>query len=474
MLISNSLIGRKNERKRFEECLNSQRSEFVIVYGRRRVGKTFLIREFFKNKFTFSFVGAHNQPKEVQLENFAFKLKEYSKSSFLPKIQDWNEAFRELQNYLSTLKTKGKKVIFFDELPWADTQKSGFVVALENFWNSWAAFRNDILFIACGSATSWIVEKILNNQGGLHCRTTQEIYLRPFTLGEVKEFLAVNQVRWDNYQIAQAYMVFGGVPFYYTLLDKTQNLAQNIDRLFFESKNAVLRVEFSELFSSLFNKPDKYLSVIEIFAEKKEGFTREEISKKTGITGAGLTKMLDNLERCDFILGYSKFGGGKNNVVYRLCDFYTLFYYNFVAFNKSQEKNFWQKMILSPKISSWQGFSFELLCILHLEQMKNALGISGIHTNSSVWRAKDNSAQIDLVIKRADRIVNLCEMKFSRGKYEISPSDAQKLMERASIFIAETKTKYAVSNVLVTTYGVLDGKNYSVVDNEIVLDDLFL
>ena len=468
-----ALIGRDKEKERLRRCLESDHSEFVIVYGRRRIGKTFLIKEFFKNKFTFYFVGVHNQGKDLQLGNFAYQLQKTAKSPFAPKLESWNDAFRELQNYIETLDGKHKKVIFFDEMPWMDTQKSGFVSALETFWNSWATFRDDILFVACGSATSWIVNKILRNQGGLHGRTTAEIYLRPFNLKETEELLQKSGIQWDRYQIAQAYMTLGGVPYYYTLLDKGMSLAQNIDLLFFSSKNATLRVEFKELFASLFKNSDKYLSVIKTLAERREGYTRTEISAQTSISGTGLTDILDNLERCDFIFGYAKFNGGSKNTIYRISDFYTLFYYSFVDGNATKDQNYWQNMIKDGAITAWQGFSFELLCFLHLQQIKNALGIAGVSTKSTTWRSKNRSAQIDLVIERADRIINLCEIKFSQNEYQITPDYANTIRHRAAIFTAETGTKYGISNTFITTYGILNGKGLSVVNNEIVLDDLF-
>ena len=467
------LIGRYKEKERLQGCLESDHSEFVIVYGRRRIGKTFLIKEFFKNRFAFHFVGSHNQPKEQQLENFAYNLQKAAKSPFTPKLGSWNAAFHALQDYIETLDANRKKVIFFDEMPWMDTPKPGFVPALEAFWNSWATFRDDVLFVACGSATSWIVNKILKNQGGLHGRTTAEIYLRPFNLKETEELMHESGLVWDRYQIAQTYMTLGGVPYYYSLLDKRLSLAQNIDELFFSSKNAVLRVEFTELFASLFKNADNYLAVIRLLAQRREGYTRTEISQKTKISGTGLTTLLENLERCDFIFGYSKFNGGKKNVIYRISDFYTLFYYSFVDGNMTKDNNYWQNMLDKGKMLAWQGFSFELLCFLHLHQIKTALGITGVTTKSTTWRSKDRTAQIDLVIERTDRVINLCEIKFSQNEYQLSSQYADTIRRRAAIFAADTGTQYTLSNTFITTYGILNGKGQSVVGNEIVLDDLF-
>ncbi|MBQ5452989.1 MAG: ATP-binding protein [Bacteroidales bacterium] len=467
------LVGRKNEIKELERCLNTPKSEFVVVYGRRRIGKTFLIRNFFNEKYDFSFVGRHNYPKETQLAAFAEAIKEYGNSSFDLKLNSWEEAFKQLRILLENKKVKRKKVIFIDEMPWLDNRRSDFVPALESFWNAWAALRDDIMLVACGSSTSWIVDKILKNKGGLFNRVTMQIYLRPFSLSEVKEYLENQNCSWDNFQIAQAYMVFGGVPFYYSLSNRELSLAQNIDRLFFSSKNAVLRTEFNELFAALFSNYDKHIEVIKILTSRTEGLTRTEISEKAGFGGSEMTKILDNLERCDFIMSSNKTGGGVKNKIFRICDFYTLFYYKFVEKNSSADADFWQKMINSPKINTWQGFCFELLCLLHITQIKRALGIDGVLVTLSTWRSKDRNAQIDLVIERSDRIVNLCEIKFSVNEFVITKDYESKLRSRAGLFAAETGTKYALNTTFITTYGISNPQNHSIVNGNIVLDDLF-
>ena len=469
----NQLIGRHEERKLLTRCLKSPKSEFIVVYGRRRIGKTFLIRNFFENKYAFCYVGKHNYSYQEQLQGFADALKLYSDSKFDISLKNWDEAFKNLSTLLETVKCDGKKIIFIDEMPWIDSRKSDFIPALESFWNSFAAFRDDIMLIACGSSTSWIVDKILKNQGGLYNRVTMQIYLRPFNLGETREYLRTINCNWDNYQIAQCYMILGGVPYYYSLLDSGLSLVQNIDALFFANKNAVLKTEFSQLYASLFNNYEKYIDIIKILLQRFEGFTRTEISEKAGFGGSQLTKILTDLERCDFIISSNRTGGGVKKQIFRISDFYTLFYFKFIENNPSVNKNYWQKMSLSSKISAWQGFSFELLCLLHREQIEKALGINGINTTLSTWRSKDNTAQIDLVIERSDRIIDLCEMKFSTQQYTITEDYDKKLRERMSIFANETKTKYTVNYVFVTTFGIRNPQNHSIVSNEIILDELF-
>lgn len=474
-LLMDKLIGRKLEQAKLQACMESERSEFVVVYGRRRIGKTFLVRRFFKDNYAFSFVGKHEMRREQQLAEFAKELMCYSHSTFVPQLKNWTEAFDALQRLLETYNIPGKKVVFFDEMPWMDTPKSDFVSALENFWNGWANMRDDIVLVACGSATSWMVDKLLHNQGGLFNRITQKIYLRPFKLSEMEQYLDEKHFGWNRYQIAQCYMILGGIPFYLTLLNPKLSLLSNIDELFFADAHAMLRTEYNELYSTLFKRPDNYLAVIRMLTERKEGFTRKEINEKTKLGGAALSKILSDLEQCDFIFSYARYGNAKNNAIYRIKDFYTLFYYKYVNGIDTKDSLRWTHLSSTPQVSSWQGFSFELLCLLHLDEIKKALGIDRILNDASAWRSRqpEQNTQIDLVIERADHNINLCEMKFSSGMYAIDKGYEQKLRERMSIFLAETMTRCSTRITMVTTYGVLQNKHSGIVNDEVLLDDLF-
>lgn len=469
------LIGRHKEQALLQGCMKSGRSEFVVVYGRRRIGKTFLVRRFFSDTYDFAFVGRHEMSREMQLAEFAKALRHYSGSVFVPVLKDWTEAFDALKVLLESTKKKDKKVVFLDEMPWMDTPKSDFVVALENFWNTWANMRDDIMLVACGSATSWMVDKLLHNQGGLFNRITQKLYLRPFRLKEVEEYLDERLFNWNRYQIAQCYMILGGVPFYLSLLNPKLSLLGNIDELFFSGSHALLRTENSELYATLFRRPENYLAVIRLLAERREGFTRKEISDRTKMGGAALTKVLSDLEQCDFILPYARFGNAKNNAIYRIKDLYTLFYYKYVNGIDTKDAQRWTHLYNTPQVASWQGFSFELLCLLHLDEIKQALGIDRILNDASAWRSKnaDVNMQIDLVIKRGDMTINLCEMKFSTGMYAIDKAYEQKLRERMSIFQAQTQTRCGVRLTMVTTYGLLHNKYSAIASDEVTLDDLF-
>ena len=464
------VLGRDYEVKALQKCMKSDRSELVLVCGRRRVGKTYLIEQYFGKKYAFSFVGGHNAPPEIQLRNFKKALIQYGKFTVAPEINSWYDAFDALELILTKGRNR-KKVVFIDEMPWIDNPKSQFVAALENFWNGFAARRNDIVFIASGSATSWMNDKIINNQGGLHNRVTLQLYLKPFTLKETEEYLLSRNFSDDRYQMVQTYMVTGGVPYYLSLLDSGMSIAQNIDALFFNQKGA-LRHEFTELYPALFKKSDSYISVVRTLNQTKSGLTRSQISQATGIEGGTLTKILRNLELCDFIKSFAHFGRSTKDCVYRLTDFYSLFYFRFLESDTSMDENFWTHNLNHPSINAWQGITFETVCMTHIKQIKEALKISGISTEVSTWR--NENAQIDLVIKRADRMINLCEIKFCTSLYTITADYAAHLRQRQTDFVNATNTRYGICNTFITLYGVDKGKNTSVMQSEITAADLFL
>ena len=475
--MQDKLISRKKECEDLQRCLDSDRSEFVIISGRRRIGKTYLIDKFFNYKYDFTFVGEHKTSATIQIKNFMRALHRQSKKR-QPKAETWYDAFNALEDYLETLPSDRKKVIFIDEMPWMDTQRSNFVSALENFWNGWCNRRTDIMLIATGSATSWMADKIVGNQGGLHARVTCNLHLPPFNLHETEEYLRQRNCQWDRYQILQCYMILGGVPYYLSLLNMSDSLVQNIDRLFF-TEGALLRNEFDELYNALFANADTYISVVKLLSENKSGMLREDIAKATGLEGAFLSKILKNLERCDFITRLSQYGQKVRNNIFRLTDFSTLSYYKFNENNNTKDDRWWSNNMSSRSVSAWMGLSFELVCLNHHKQIKGALGIAGVGTAISTWRSTADPEkgipgfQIDLIIERADRIIHLCEMKFSTDQYGITDSYEKKLRERMGLFRMATKNKKSLVITFVTTYGVVGGKHKSIVHSEVTMDDLF-
>ena len=474
MIKQEKLIGRQQEWQELQWALDSHRSEFVILYGRRRIGKTFLVRRFFNDRYSFHYVGAHRQKKSTQLQNFREALERYSGDRSIPKLKTWHEAFLRLENYLEQCQDV-RKVVFFDEMPWIDTQGSEFVEELEYFWSKWVQDRDDIVFIACGSATSWMKDKLEDNQGGLHNRITHRIYLRPFYLSECKAYLLEHGFDWDDYQII---MLFGGVPYYLSLLQPSLSLPQNVDFLIFR-RGGDLSDEFNELYNALFNKADRYIAIVKLLSTKREGFTRDDIEQGTGYSGGGLSKMLENLERCDFIVSYAQFGNKTKLTLYRLADFYTLFYFRYVEGNRSRDEQYWQHHYTDRSVASWEGFTFEEVCLRHLPHIKKGLGISGMATEASSWRftpTKDDprkGAQIDLVIKRADKIIHLLEMKFSETPFTITKAYEQRLLERKGLFMELAGVTRGAVITFVTPRGLSKGLRSSLVHSEIIAKDLF-
>ena len=476
--MTNKLIAREKECGQLERCLQSDRSEFVIVGGRRRIGKTFLVEQYFEKTYAFKYVGVHKQPMKTQLANFAKAIAKYADRP-VQTYADWFEAFDALETYLESLPGNGrKKVVFIDEMPWIDSQRSDFVSALENFWNGWAISQENILFVATGSATSWMMDKLVQNQGGLHARITASIYLSPFSLAETETYLNRNRIKWTRRQVLQCYMIFGGVPYYLSLLNAQESLAQNVDRLFFANK-AELRMEFAELYNAIFTNADRYISVVKLLSAHMEGMSREEIATALRVEGTQLTTVLINLEHCDFIARWSQFGNKKKETLFRLVDFYTLFYYAFIENDNSRDEEFWTHNLNNAAIDNWMGHVFEIVCMQHHKQIKKALGIMGMHTAVSSWRKRANKekgtegAQIDLVIERADDIIHLCEIKFTRAPYVLRQDYLDHIERRMWLFQEATGTNKAVVTTFVTTYG-LSNPNYShIVHSVLTMDDLF-
>ena len=471
------LIGRERECEELGWAMKSQRSEFVIMYGRRRIGKTFLVRRYFNDKYSFHYVGAHKQPRSVQLQNFREALIRFSADRNIPALENWHEAFLRLEAYLERCNEE-RKVVFFDEMPWMDTQGSDFVAELEYFWANWVQNRDDIVFIACGSATSWMKEKLEENQGGLHNRITHRIYLRPFYLSECKTYLAEHGFEWDDYQILQCYMLFGGVPYYLSLLRPYLSLPENVDALIFR-RGGDLSDEFNELYSALFKKADRYINIIRLLATKRQGFLRGEIEEATGYSGGGLSKMLDNLERCDFIIAYNQYGNKNKQTLYRLADFYTLFYFRFVENNRSRDEQYWQHHFTDRSVESWEGFTFEEICLRHLPHIKQGLGISGMATESSSWRFipkkgdTRKGAQIDLVISRADKIIHIVEMKFCETPFVIRKDYEELLKTRKSLFMEITGITRGPVLTFITPMGLSQGPHSSIVHSQLTAKHLF-
>ena len=470
------IIGRKREKDSLMQCLISKRPEFVVVYGRRRVGKTYLVREYFNKQFSFYATGLTDEKTKGQLRGFQVSLNEYGdEDKSIPK--DWFEAFTRLRKLLEGDKVyrepvNNKRVIFLDELPWMDTAKSDFKSALDYFWNSWASAQEDLVLIACGSATSWIITNLLTDKKGFHNRVTRRIHLAPFSLAECEKLFEFNDIVMPRNQMIESYMVFGGIPHYLNLLDQRLSLAQNINELCFK-EYGYLHNEYYNLFHSLYDKPEKHMAILEALARNKDGMTRSELSKEKEIGGGSiLTKDLRELEECGFIRKFINFSKGENESFYQLIDPFTLFSIRFI-----QNKKFdsWNEYINSPGYNSWRGNSFEIVCLNHIDQIKTSLGISGIETNEFAWRSTkaEKGAQIDLIISRKDGVINLCEMKYTNEEYSLDADEYEKIQNRMVQFQKETGAKEAIHITLICGNGYKQSKYSGIVQNLILGDDLF-
>lgn len=469
------LVGRKEEIYQLEKAYSSSESEFVAIYGRRRIGKTYLVRETLHDKLTFTHAGVANLPAKGQLRAFYNTLIEHGyKPESVPN--NWLDAFHQLSMFISESEG-GKKVIFLDELPWMDTPKSDFLPAFEHFWNGWASARKDILLIVCGSATSWIIKNIVHNHGGLHNRLSRSIRLKQFTLKECEQYANLQHLKLTRSQIIEAYMIFGGVPYYWSKLENRFSLAQNIDRMFF-TDSAIFKSEFDDLYNSLFKRPEPYVKIISALGKKKAGMTLEEISETTLLARNGpLTKYLTDLNACGFIRSYSAYGNRVKGTVYQLIDNFTLFYFRFLASRKNNDPAFWSKNIVTPSYYNWCGLAFERVCLLHSEQIKNALGISGIITSEYALRLKGADgipgAEIDLLFDRADKAITLCEIKYTKGKYTITQSYAEQLWNKSERVQASLKSPRSIFIAMITANGLADNEYSDAVQTSITKDALF-
>ena len=472
------IIGRSEEISRLDRCMEASSAQLVIVYGRRRVGKTFLINEYFDSEFTFKITGAYKKSTRFQLEGFAEELMRRSgKEWSVPS--GWREAFRQLREYLESLPDQKKLVVFFDELPWLDTPRSDFLSLFEWFWNDWASAKDNLVFIVCGSATSWMSENITENKGGLFNRQSCRIYLKPFTLHETEEFLSARDILWSRFEIAETYMIMGGIPYYLNLLDRDLSQTQNIDNLFFRHRGE-LWDEFDNLYKTLFSNSDKYITIVEALSTKRSGLTRKEIVRQTGLDSNGaLTKMLNDLTDSGFVRVTNFYGNRKRDAIYQLADFYTAFYFRYIRGNYGKDEHYWSNAVDNPARRAWTGFTFEQLCKDHISQIKQKLGIAGVLTEESMWNTKGDEelgiggAQIDLVLDRRDMVINLCEMKFSINEFVIDKEYDASLRNKLDTFRRMTGCRQSLQTTMITTYGVKNNKYSSFVRSQVTLDDLF-
>ncbi len=456
------------------DYFESGRSEFVALYGRRRVGKTFLVRSFFKDKFDFYATGVIDGSRETEMEAFHNALVRYGYKG--ERAKTWIQVFTQLADLLERKNRNRTRrlTVFLDELPCFDTPRSGFLSALDLFWNSRASWMDNIYFVVCGSATSWMMRNIVNNKAGLHKRTTHTMHLRPFTLGQTEEYLKSRKFRWPRIAVLQAYMVLGGVPYYLSLLDPKLNVPDNIDALFF-SAEPELENEYQRLFNSLFKNAEGYMEIIRLLSSHRDGYTRAEIARELKIADNGhLCEMMDDLEHCDFVRRYNN-GTLQKNGIYQLIDFFSLFHYKFGT-NRVTDEHFWRNALGTPEQNNWYGLTFERVCLWHVRQIVRGLRLDAIRHDYYAWRSQNSkpAVQIDLVIDRADGMATICEMKYSKDDYTLTEGEYKKIVHRMETFQKETGYKGGVQASIVTTFSLQNNMYSEISPIPITMNELFV
>ena len=481
-----NIIGRHQQIDDLESYIGSPKSEFVAIYGRRRVGKTFLVKELFENQFYLRVTGKDNVKTREQLSNFNYAISD--QLGIAEQATNWTDAFRLIEKHIDKTTDDKAKILFFDELPWFDTKGSDFVSALEHFWNDWASYRHDIKLIACGSATTWMLDKVINSRGGLHNRVTHKMLLSPFNLSESEEYFHAMGFPYGRAEIIDCYMAMGGVAYYLSLFNNKKSVAENIQRLCF-TDGGEMTDEFDKLFKSIFKKAEQHTAIVTALKDKGMGMTRIDLLNATHMPNNGnFSRLLSELEQCGFIRSYSPYGKTSKDKVYQLIDPFTLFYFKFMHAQSLYLDNHWIKLQSTPAYHSWCGHAFEMVCLHHINQIVKALGIDGCINIPCSWayrpsqtvindpeadEALKHGAQIDLLIDRSDNVINLCEMKYSNYEYEIDKAYFNHLNRRIQTFKRVTKTRKSVTPIFITSQGLYKNQYGRQIVREVKGDDLF-
>ncbi|HVM86694.1 MAG TPA: ATP-binding protein [Puia sp.] len=472
------LIGRDSEKKLLQEAMDSGEPELIALFGRRRVGKTFLIRQYLHKNLIFEFVGTRDAKLAGQLASFNRSLGAAAGNPKLYRIPDnWADAFDQLSNFLTSKLAVQRTVVFLDEFPWLSTHKSGFLPAFDHWWNSWGNKQDNLVVVICGSAASWMIQNIVNNKGGLHNRVTRKIRLLPFNLKDTEEFLHARNVNMDRYTILQLYMVMGGIPHYLKEVRKGESAAQAIDRICF-TKDGLLESEFKNLYSSLFDDATRHLAIVKTLSSNKSGLTRHEIIEKAGLSSGGtVTALLEELIESGFVTAWLPYDKKLRDIIYKLSDEFTHFYFKFMERKQFLGTGGWLNLSSTPSWRSWSGIAFERACLKHIPEIKKELGISGLNTEDATWRCQPKTgkgAQIDMLFDRQDFVINLFEMKFSESEFVIDKDYASDLEKKRDIFKEKTKTKKSLYLTFITTFNVKDNEYAKrLVQKSITMDCLF-
>ncbi len=460
------------------DLLASDRSEMLAIIGRRRVGKTELIRQVYAGRIDFEITGIQHATTAMQLQNFAGAFNQYIKPAIPVKAPaNWQDAFTWLKEWLRKRKSKRKAVLFFDELPWLATKRSMLLEILGHFWNDYAS-RANVLLVVCGSAAGWMVKHVVHHKGGLHNRITLQLHLKPFNLAETEEFLKARNIQLNRYDILQLYMVTGGIPHYLAALKRGKSVAEYISQLCFE-QGGVLTDEFDKLFASLYAKPANYTGIVRALAGKWKGLTRKELVAESKLTdGGSINRLLYELETSDFISTIWPFDKKKKETLYRLSDPYSLFYIKFMEGRVKRGSDGFLKIQGSAAWKSWTGYAFENICIGHIRQIKENLGIGTVYTEVSSYLFRGSMEtkgfQIDLLIDRADNIIHLCEVKYNDGPLTVTKSMEEQIRLVRASFRERTGTRKNIFLTLLSTFGAVANSHQSAFETVVRQDALFI
>lgn len=483
-----AFIGRKEEQAILESLCFSKKSEFLAIYGRRRVGKTMLVRSFFKSKkdvIFFNTTGTLNGLLKNQLDNFTQQISEvFYQGAQLKNATNWQDAFNKLNDAIKVVTSNKKIVLFFDEFPWMATKNSKLLQNLDYFWNQYWSNDTRIKLIICGSSASWIIKNVINNKGGLHNRITYTIHLEPYNLHETKLFLEAQGILLNNQQILELYMAIGGIPYYLSYLKQGLSAAENIEQLAFSRKGFLIE-EFDNLFLALFEDGGMYIDIVREISKHYYGIEQEELFNRIkGLSKGGRSSdKLKELEDASFIIKFTPHLHSRKGVYYKVIDEYTLFYFNWIEpvkntlLGRGIKKNYWTSIQSTPEWYNWSGYAFEAVCYKHLVQISDALNMHPTAI-SNTWKyvptknTNQQGAQIDLLFDRKDNAVTLCEIKYTKKAFEINKSYATQLHQRAEIFKNVTRTKKQIFWALISANGLKKNKYSEIINNVVTLEEL--
>lgn len=464
---TDSLIGREKEKSILNQIVTSNKSEFLALYGRRRIGKTYLIKQFFseKNHLFFYCSGLRNGSLSQHLDLFSKQLGLcFYNGAPLQSSDSWLKAFEQLNKAIEQIPRNKKLIIFLDELPWMATPRSGLLDALDHYWNRYWSHDKRFKLIVCGSSASWIIDNIINNVDGLYNRVTRTMTLDPFSLNETQRYLKSQKINLNQEQVLELYLALGGIPHYLALLKKGLSAAQCIDELCFQ-RGGALSMEFDRLFASLFRDPEPYINLIKTIAKHRYGIMQAQLVKESGATAGGSTsKKLKELEEAGFILSFTPYNHSDKGIYYKVIDEFTLFYLKWMAgknkglSKQEQKEGYWLSKTKSPSYQAWSGYAFEAVCYKHIKQIRKALKIeAGAEAGS--WRYNPKSkeqqgAQIDLLFDREDGVISVCEIKYNNKPFSIDKSYASNLTNKLHAFSKHTRSKKQLFLNMVTVNGV--------------------